>query len=174
MTAFIDPSTFNGTVYSGGWVAPSGGDTAIIEPATGHELGRTGLADESDVDKAAATAAAAQKEWAAATFQDRAAVLRKAGALMEQHFEEFVTWVVRECGTVRGTAEFFVGGLAAQECYEAAALASSTGSDLLVAQLGAPAARRAATDRIAEALPTELRASFVGGGRLMAGRPRTS
>ncbi|MFC5996337.1 ATP-binding protein [Pseudonocardia hispaniensis] len=57
---------------------------------------------------------------------------------------------------------------------EAAALASSTGSDLLVAQLGTPAARRAALDRIADALPAGLHESFVGGGRLMVGRPRTS
>jgi len=131
MTALIDPSTFNGKVYSNGWRAPSGGDTAILEPATGNELGRTGIADGSDVDKAAASAAAAQKEWAAATFQDRAAVLRKAGMLVEQHFDELVTWVVRECGTMRHAAEFFVGGLALQECYEAAALASQPPGYLL-------------------------------------------
>ncbi len=130
MTALIDPSTFNGTVYSGGWVAPSGGDIPIIEPATGDELGRTGVADESDVDKAAASAAAAQKDWAAATFQDRAAVLRRAGTVIEQNFAELTTWVVRETGAVRGPAEFFVG-LALQECYEAAALASQPPGQIL-------------------------------------------
>ncbi|WP_028932026.1 ATP-binding protein [Pseudonocardia asaccharolytica] len=57
---------------------------------------------------------------------------------------------------------------------EAAALASSTGSDLLVAQLGPPAARRSAIARIVDALPAELRESFIGGGRLTVGRPRTS
>jgi benzaldehyde dehydrogenase (NAD) len=123
MTGLMDPSTFNGTIYSNGWVAASGGDTAIIEPATGEELGRTGVANESDVDKACAGAAAAQKDWAAATFEERAAVLRKAGTLIEQHLEEIRTWVVRETGAVTGMAEFAVG-VAAQECYEAAALAS--------------------------------------------------
>jgi benzaldehyde dehydrogenase (NAD) len=123
MTGLMDPSTFNGTIYSNGWVAASGGDTAIIEPATGAELGRTGVANESDVDKACAGAAAAQKDWAAATFEERAAVLRKAGTLIEQHLEEIRTWVVRETGAVTGMAEFAVG-VAAQECYEAAALAS--------------------------------------------------
>ena len=130
MTALLDTSTFNGTVYSGGWVAPSGGDIPIIEPATGDELGRTGVADESDVDKAAASAAAAQKDWAAATFQDRAAVLRRAGTVIEQNFAELTTWVVRETGAVRGPAEFFVG-LALQECYEAAALASQPPGQIL-------------------------------------------
>jgi benzaldehyde dehydrogenase (NAD) len=123
MTALLDPSTFAGTIYSGGWAAANGGDTAIIEPATGDELGRTGVADESDVDKACAGAAAAQRDWAAATFDERAAVLRKAGTLIEQHLEEIRTWVVRETGAVPGMAEFAVG-VAAQECYEAAALAS--------------------------------------------------
>jgi benzaldehyde dehydrogenase (NAD) len=123
MTAIVDPSTFNGTVYSNGWVTPKGGDTAIIEPATGEELGRTGVANESDVDKASAAAAAAQKDWGAAPFDERAAVLRKAGTLIEQNFDELRTWVIRETGAVPGAAEFFVG-VAAQECYEAAALAS--------------------------------------------------
>ncbi|HYQ62125.1 benzaldehyde dehydrogenase [Actinophytocola sp.] len=123
MTAIVDPSTFNGTVYSNGWVTPKGGDIAIIEPATGEELGRTGVANESDVDKASAAAAAAQKDWGAASFDERAAVLRKAGTLIEQNFDELRTWVIRETGAVPGAAEFFVG-VAAQECYEAAALAS--------------------------------------------------
>ena len=130
MTALLDPGTFNGTIYSNGWTAPSGGDTAIIEPATGDELGRTGLAKESDVDKASAGAAAAQKDWAAASFEERAAVLRRAGLLIEQHSDEIRTWVVRETGAVAGAAEFFVG-LARQECYEAAALASQPPGQLL-------------------------------------------
>ncbi|MFL6126829.1 benzaldehyde dehydrogenase [Actinophytocola sp.] len=130
MTALLDPGTFNGTVYSGGWTVPSGGSRAIIEPATGAELGRTGLADESDVDKAAAGAAAAQRDWAAASFEERAGVLRRAGTLVEQHFEEIKTWVIRETGAVVGAAEFFVG-VAAQECYEAAALASQPPGQLL-------------------------------------------
>jgi benzaldehyde dehydrogenase (NAD) len=123
MTAIVDPSTFDGTIYSNGWVTPKGGDTAIIEPATGDELGRTGVANGSDVDRASAAAAAAQKDWAAASFDERAAVLRRAGMLIEQNFDELRTWVIRETGAVPGAAEFFVG-VAAQECYEAAALAS--------------------------------------------------
>lgn len=49
---------------------------------------------------------------------------------------------------------------------EAAAVAARTGSDLVLAQLGTPAERQAALDRIAASLPTELRASFVTAGRL--------
>jgi benzaldehyde dehydrogenase (NAD) len=130
MTALLDPSNFAGTIYSNGWTAANGGDTAIIEPATGEELGRTGVADESDVDKACAGAAAAQRDWAAASFDERAAVLRRAGTLIEQHLEEIRTWVVRETGAVAGMAEFAVG-VAAQECYEAAALASQPPGQIL-------------------------------------------
>jgi len=55
---------------------------------------------------------------------------------------------------------------------EAARIAARTGSDLLIGQLGAPAERRAAMDRIAAALPTELRDSFIAGGRLSTRRIR--
>jgi benzaldehyde dehydrogenase (NAD) len=126
MTALFEP----GSLYSGGWVPANGGDTAIVEPATGKELGRTGVADASDVDAACARAAAAQKEWAAATFSDRAAVLRKAGAAIEASFEVLRDWVVRETGAVPDMAAFAVG-VAAQECYEAAALASMPPGELL-------------------------------------------
>jgi hypothetical protein len=56
---------------------------------------------------------------------------------------------------------------------QAARLAAETGSDLLVGQLGAPAQRRAAVERIAKALPATLRDSFVAGGRLCVTPPRT-
>lgn len=51
---------------------------------------------------------------------------------------------------------------------EAAALAAQTRSDLLLAQLGHPDARRAALDRIATALAPETRATFLTAGRLCA------
>jgi DNA-binding SARP family transcriptional activator/tetratricopeptide (TPR) repeat protein len=56
---------------------------------------------------------------------------------------------------------------------EARSAAAATGSDLLLGQLGTPAERRAAVDRIAAALPAELRASFVTAGRLRVPPPRT-
>jgi tetratricopeptide (TPR) repeat protein len=57
--------------------------------------------------------------------------------------------------------------------HQAARVAAATGSDLLVAQLGAPAERDAAVTRITEALPTELRSSFAATGRLVVPTPRT-
>jgi len=49
---------------------------------------------------------------------------------------------------------------------EAAAVATTTGSDLLVAEVAPPAQGRTAFDRLAAALPTELREGFVTRGRL--------
>jgi DNA-binding SARP family transcriptional activator/tetratricopeptide (TPR) repeat protein len=54
---------------------------------------------------------------------------------------------------------------------EAAAVAATTGSDLLLAQLGSPAQRSAALRRIADALPADLRSTFVSTGRLSVPPP---
>jgi benzaldehyde dehydrogenase (NAD) len=107
-----------------------GGNTTIVEPATGKSLGTTGVADARDIAEAAAKAQAAQREWAAANFETRAAVLRKAGALIEEHAEELQGWVIRETGAVGGLAGFATY-VAAQECYEASALASRPVGEIL-------------------------------------------
>jgi benzaldehyde dehydrogenase (NAD) len=127
---FLDSKTWEGQVYSNGWTTSRGGDTAIVEPATGAELGRTGLADPGDVERAAGIAATAQRDWAAASFAQRAAVLRRAGDLIMQNADELQTWVIRETGAVPGLAGFAVN-VAAQECYEAAALASRPQGEIL-------------------------------------------
>ncbi len=128
--SLLDPKTWDGQVFSGDWVTPHGGDTAIIEPATGAGLGRAGVADTDDVVRAGAAAATAQRDWAAANFEKRAAVLRRAGALIETNADEIQQWIIRETGAVPGLAGFAVS-VAAQECYEAAALASRPLGDIL-------------------------------------------
>lgn len=55
---------------------------------------------------------------------------------------------------------------------EAARKATSTGSDLLVGQLGDPVASRAAVDHITAGLSPELRDTFLSKGRLVTGRFR--
>ncbi|MEV4536129.1 benzaldehyde dehydrogenase [Asanoa sp. NPDC049518] len=119
---FFDPELWNGRVFTGDWTPPAGGTTEILEKATGGSLGLTGVADGGDVAASAASAAAAQRAWAATSFEERAAVLRRAGALIEANAAELRDWVVRETGAVPGLGDFAVG-VATQECYEAAALA---------------------------------------------------
>jgi benzaldehyde dehydrogenase (NAD) len=117
----LDPNMFVGQLRA---------DAAIVEPATGKELGRTGVAGTADVTRACAKAHAAQRDWAATSFEERAAVLRRAGGLIEQHAGELRDWVVRETGAVPPMADFAIG-VAAQECYEAATLASRPLGEIL-------------------------------------------
>ncbi|MCU1609955.1 MAG: xylC, partial [Pseudonocardiales bacterium] len=76
----------------------------MIEPATGAELGRVGMAGVEDLVASAAQAAGAQREWAQVPFQERAAVLRRAGDAVQQHTDELRDWLVRETGGIPGKA----------------------------------------------------------------------
>ena len=122
---------WKGKIFKGGkWTAGGGGDYAVVEPATGTELGRMGLANADDVAEAGASATEAQKEWAALPHTARAAVLRRAGDLWQQHAEEISGWNVREVGAVPGIAGFALH-VAAEECYEAAGLPARAIGELL-------------------------------------------
>lgn len=122
--SLLDSVDWSGNILkAGAWQPGQGGDYAVVEPATGAELGRMGLATAADVAEAAAAAADAQLEWAALPHPERAAVLRRAGDLWQQHAEEITGWNVREVGAVPGMAGFALH-VAAEECYEAAGLPS--------------------------------------------------
>ena len=104
----LDPGTWSGSIFSGGWRQSQGGDAAVVAPATGEELERIGIADPQDVSDAAARAAEAQREWAATGFEERAAIVRKAGLLWEEHAAEIEGWIVRESGSIPPKAGFEV------------------------------------------------------------------
>lgn len=114
-------SIWDAKIYIDGWTAGSGGIQDVVEPATGNVLGRIGVATRSDVMKAAKSAAAAQLGWAAKKPEERAAVLRKAGLLFEEHADEIGSWIVRESGGITPKANLETH-IAANECYEASAL----------------------------------------------------
>src|SRR5680860_335194 len=114
----LDGINWQGSIFMGGaWVHGRGGDYAVVEPATGAELGRMGRATAEDVAEAGKVALEAQKEWAALPHTARAAVLRKAGDLWAEHAEEISGWNVREVGAVPGIAGFALH-VAAEECYD--------------------------------------------------------
>jgi benzaldehyde dehydrogenase (NAD) len=121
--ALLDQATWSGQIYSDGWRESLGGPGSVVEPATGESLGSIGLANVADVEQAAALAAKAQPEWAATPFQERAAILRRAGDLIERNREEIHGWIIREAGSIPPKAELETH-VAAQECFEAAALPS--------------------------------------------------
>ncbi|HEY8978098.1 MAG TPA: benzaldehyde dehydrogenase [Streptomyces sp.] len=117
----LDPST---------WTAFAGPAHPVVEAATGERLATVTLAGPSDVATATEAAHAAHRAWAATPHLVRAAVLRKAGDLFTTHASELRDWLVREAGSIPGKADFELH-VAAQECYEAAALASRPTGQLL-------------------------------------------
>ncbi|MBG0850782.1 benzaldehyde dehydrogenase [Streptomyces spinoverrucosus] len=112
----LDPTTWQPR-------APAGDEYAVIEPATGDTLGHARLATAEDIASAAEAALVAQREWARVPHFVRAGVLRRAGDLFSAHAGELREWLVRESGSIPGKADFELH-VAAQECYEAAGLAS--------------------------------------------------
>ncbi|HEY6797311.1 MAG TPA: benzaldehyde dehydrogenase [Kineosporiaceae bacterium] len=127
----LDGQDWVGKIYTDGkWLDGADGTVAVTEPATGQELGRLGIAGRDDVRAAARSAARAQREWAAKPHVERAAVLRRAGDLFQQHAAEISEWNVREVGAIPGIAGFSIS-VAVQECYEAAALPSRPYGELV-------------------------------------------
>jgi benzaldehyde dehydrogenase (NAD) len=108
----------------------SGGSSPVVEPATGAELAAIGVASAEDVARASTAAAAAQRDWAARPPEERAAVLRKAGLLFQDHAAEIEGWIVRETGSIPPKAQLETH-IAANECFEASALPSYPHGDVL-------------------------------------------
>jgi benzaldehyde dehydrogenase (NAD) len=126
----LETSTWDGQIFSSGWREASGGIRGVVEPATGKQLATVGLADPSDIGRACAAAHAAQAEWAATPFQQRAAILRRAGEIIEANADEIHWWIIRETGGILPKAQLETH-VAAQECFEAAALPSRPYGNLL-------------------------------------------
>src|SRR5262249_15415326 len=100
--------TWHGRVFGAEWRSAAGGLLDVLEPATGAVMTRVGNATADDVRRAASEARAAQPGWAARPYEERATVLRKAGALLEQNREELVYWIMRETGGIEPKAGFEV------------------------------------------------------------------
>jgi len=101
----LDESQWTGKIYSGGWVdAPTKIETT--EPATGQVLGSAGGGDAAAIARAAVSATKAQRAWAATPFEKRAAIVQRAGELMEKHRAELIQWLVRESGAIPPKADF--------------------------------------------------------------------
>ena len=102
--ALLDGDTWSGRIFSDGWVdAPETIET--IEPATGEVLGTAGAGNVEAVTRAAASAARAQRDWAATPITDRAAIVRRAAELLERHRPELIRWLVREGGAIPPKAD---------------------------------------------------------------------
>jgi benzaldehyde dehydrogenase (NAD) len=91
--------------FVGEWVrAPD--SIPVREPATGQELGKVGKPDPATVAEAARIAANAQKGWIAMPFLERAAIFRRAAAIVERRSAEITDWIIRETGAIAPKAAF--------------------------------------------------------------------
>jgi len=117
----LDSAAWDGKIFLDGWTEGGGEPIEVLAPATGEVLGTVGSASPADVARAAQRAAVAQRDWAARPPEERAAVLRRAGMLWEQHAEQVQAWIVQEAGSIAAKAGLETH-IAAQECFEASAL----------------------------------------------------
>lgn len=88
--------------YIGGaWTPSRSAETlAVLNPATGEELGRTPLSTRADVDAAVQAAQAAFPAWRATPAVERARVLFRLKALLEENKEDLARTLTREHGKV--------------------------------------------------------------------------
>ncbi|SEL43540.1 benzaldehyde dehydrogenase (NAD) [Pseudoxanthomonas sp. GM95] len=126
---FLPAALWCDKVFTGQWSA-TGAQQPVIEPATGDTLGSIGMANAAQVATSAAAARAAQQAWAAAPYEDRAQVLRKAAQLAEQYTPQIIDWIVRESGSTQPKAGF-EASINVKALHEAAALPSRATGEVL-------------------------------------------
>ncbi|MFJ4341997.1 aldehyde dehydrogenase family protein [Streptomyces sp. NPDC088915] len=83
----------------------------VLNPATEEHVADVPEATPADVDAAVARAAAAQRGWAAAAPADRARLLRRFAAAVDEHVEELARLEVTEAGHTIGNARWEAGNV---------------------------------------------------------------
>ncbi|MFJ8648010.1 aldehyde dehydrogenase family protein [Streptomyces sp. NPDC093546] len=83
----------------------------VLNPATEEVVATVPAATAADVDAAVTRAAAAQRAWAAAAPADRARLLRRFAAAVDEHVEELARLEVREAGHTLGNARWEAGNV---------------------------------------------------------------
>lgn len=127
--ALIEAGDWSGKIFTGEWVSTDGTMNAT-EPATGEVLGVVGRASADQLGASAVAAADAGRVWAAALPQERAAVLRRAAAILTDNRAEVARWLSREAGKVASATELEIT-LATDELWAAAALPDQPWGQLL-------------------------------------------
>ncbi|WP_174518242.1 aldehyde dehydrogenase family protein [Streptomyces vietnamensis] len=83
----------------------------VLNPATEELVATVPAATPADVDAAVARAGAAQRGWAAAAPADRARLLRRFAAVVDDHIEELARLEVTEAGHTIGNARWEAGNV---------------------------------------------------------------
>jgi benzaldehyde dehydrogenase (NAD) len=118
-------AAWDGKIFvDGEFRTPAGGASlTVLDKAAQEPIGTAGVASTDDLDAAVRAAKAAQPGWAAEPYDVRAGMLRAAASELQRRADEIATLLVRETGSIRGKADYEVGG-AANELFEAAGLTS--------------------------------------------------
>lgn len=103
--SLVNEETWRGKLFLGTWKAAEHGSFDVIDKATGTVLSSLGMATPADVAEAARAAREAQPAWHAMPYEERAAIFRKAAALIQQNAEEIAPWIMRETGAIRPKAD---------------------------------------------------------------------
>ncbi|ALC24249.1 aldehyde dehydrogenase family protein [Streptomyces pristinaespiralis] len=83
----------------------------VLDPATEEVVTTVPATTAAEVDTAVARAARAQEQWAAAAPADRARLLRRFAAVVDDHLEELARLEVREAGHTIGNARWEAGNV---------------------------------------------------------------
>ncbi|MFJ8062769.1 aldehyde dehydrogenase family protein [Streptomyces sp. NPDC096142] len=120
----------NAIFVDGRFRPPVSGATLPVRDKSSDEVfGAAGAAGTADVDAAVASSVTAQRAWAALPYSERAAVLRRVAAALEQA-DGFSELIMRETGSIAGKADYEIAS-AVGELTEAAALASRPAGEVL-------------------------------------------
>jgi aldehyde dehydrogenase (NAD+) len=93
-------TALSGKHLIGGQLVPakSGKTFAVVNPATGTEIGQAADGDAADVEAAVADADRAQKAWARMPSRKRGALVSQCAALLKEHTEELARLIALETG----------------------------------------------------------------------------
>ena len=108
-------TALSGHHYIGGRFVParSGKSFAVVNPATGEQVGQAAEGDAADVDAAVAEADRAQKAWARVPARKRGALVGQCAALLNEHKEELARLIALETGKALRTESRVEAGVVA-------------------------------------------------------------
>ncbi|MET8962392.1 aldehyde dehydrogenase family protein [Streptomyces sp. NPDC004074] len=107
-------------------------DLQVLNPATEEVVATVPAATAADVDAAVGRAARAQSRWAALPPGDRARLLRRFAAAVDDHLEELARLEVREAGHTVGNARWEAGNVRDLLDYAAGGVERLTGRQIPV------------------------------------------
>ncbi|MFG3368401.1 aldehyde dehydrogenase family protein [Streptomyces sp. NPDC090032] len=105
----------------------------ILNPATEEVIATIHATSRDEVDAAVLRAHRAQRGWAAAAPADRARLLRRFAAVVDEHVEELARLEVREAGHTIGNARWEAGNVRDLLDYAAGGVERLTGRQIPVA-----------------------------------------